>query len=343
MANVPASPARLPKTYKLLAALFVATLTTALITGFVQAGRASVDLVVDGQLETYSTEAVDVAGLLDQASVAISDGDLVNPSPDSPLSDGMTVTVRHAVPVTLELEGDSLALNVVGSTVADVLVSVGLDPARGLAVSPGIDEPLEAGMKISASGVFLRVMTEEVEIPFETRTVEDPTLPRGTQEVRTAGANGRLLRIFEVVVTDGVEGGRVLTAERVLAQPVEQVIAIGTKRAARQVLVSRGSSRLAVPPPPAAGEQLVVESSAYTPGYDAGITTATGVRAGFGIIAVDPSVIPLGTKLYVPGYGYGVAADTGGAIKGSRIDVCFDTLAQARAWGRRTVTVVIVD
>ena len=93
---------------------------------------------------------------------------------------------------------------------------------------------------------------------------------------------------------------------------------------------------------PAAG-QMVVAASAYTPGVGCGYYTATGAKAGFGIIAVDPSVIPLGTRMYVPGYGYGVAADTGGAIKGDRIDLCFDTLSEALSWGRRTVTITIVD
>jgi 3D (Asp-Asp-Asp) domain-containing protein len=62
---------------------------------------------------------------------------------------------------------------------------------------------------------------------------------------------------------------------------------------------------------------------------------------GWGVVAVDPSVIPLGTRLTIPGYGEGVAADTGGAIRGNRIDLWFPSLAKARAWGRRTVTITL--
>jgi len=68
-------------------------------------------------------------------------------------------------------------------------------------------------------------------------------------------------------------------------------------------------------------------------------TTATGLPVGPGVVAVDPSVIPLGTRLHVPGYGDAVAADTGGAVRGAMIDVWLPTLAQARAWGRRSVVV----
>ena len=76
-------------------------------------------------------------------------------------------------------------------------------------------------------------------------------------------------------------------------------------------------------------------------GYAISGSTATGAPTGWGIVAVDPSVIPLGTQMAIPGYGSGVAADTGGAVRGATIDLWFPTLAQARAWGRRTVTITL--
>ena len=76
-------------------------------------------------------------------------------------------------------------------------------------------------------------------------------------------------------------------------------------------------------------------------GYSMPGRTATGAPTGWGVVAVDPGVIPLGTRLTIPGYGSGVAADTGGAIQGATIDLWFPTVAQARAWGRRTVTISV--
>ena len=76
-------------------------------------------------------------------------------------------------------------------------------------------------------------------------------------------------------------------------------------------------------------------------GYALRGTTATGVPVGWGVVAVDPSVIPLGTRLTIPGYGSGVASDTGGAVHGATIDLWFPTEAQALAWGRRTVTITL--
>jgi cystine transport system substrate-binding protein len=92
-----------------------------------------------------------------------------------------------------------------------------------------------------------------------------------------------------------------------------------------------------VPAPAASGRTLTVSSTGYAlPGR-----TATGIPVGWGVIAVDPAVIPLGTRLTVPGYGEGVAADTGSAVRGATIDLWFPSLGQARAWGRRTVTITL--
>jgi 3D (Asp-Asp-Asp) domain-containing protein len=87
----------------------------------------------------------------------------------------------------------------------------------------------------------------------------------------------------------------------------------------------------------AGGQQLTVVATGYAlPGR-----TATGMPVGWGVVAVDPSVIPLGTRMTIPGYGEGVAADTGGAIQGAVIDVWVPTAAAAAAWGRRTVTITL--
>ena len=90
-------------------------------------------------------------------------------------------------------------------------------------------------------------------------------------------------------------------------------------------------------PPPSGPRTLVVDAVAYhLPGH-----TASGLPVGVGVIAVDPAVIPLGTRLNIPGYGPAVAADVGSAVKGNIIDLWMPTTAQARAWGRRTVTITI--
>jgi 3D (Asp-Asp-Asp) domain-containing protein len=90
-------------------------------------------------------------------------------------------------------------------------------------------------------------------------------------------------------------------------------------------------------PPPKGGRKMTVSATCYILKG----TTASGLPVGPGVVAVDPNVIPLGTKMYIPGYGKGIAADVGGGIKGKIIDLWYSTYAQCAKWGRRTVTITI--
>ena len=113
----------------------------------------------------------------------------------------------------------------------------------------------------------------------------------------------------------------------------QQALAVEAK--AREVAAVSPTEPSAPIPIAPGGRSLTVSAT----GYSMHGRTATGAPTGWGVVAVDPSVIPLGTRLTIPGYGSGVAADTGSAIQGATIDLWFPTVAQARAWGRRTVTI----
>jgi len=128
--------------------------------------------------------------------------------------------------------------------------------------------------------------------------------------------------------------------ERQLADAIAQADAAEEKS---QTIASGGGGGGGTPPsapapaPAGPGRTITVEAT----GYSLQGTTATGVPVGWGVVAVDPSVIPLGTRMTIPGYGEGVAADTGSAVRGRMIDLWFPTTAQALAWGRRTVTITL--
>ena len=100
---------------------------------------------------------------------------------------------------------------------------------------------------------------------------------------------------------------------------------------------SLASATVAPPAPVAGAHELTVTAT----GYALSGSTATGLPVGWGVVAVDPSIIPLGTHMTIPGYGEAVAADTGGSVAGATIDLWFPSTAQANAWGRRTVTIVL--
>ena len=123
--------------------------------------------------------------------------------------------------------------------------------------------------------------------------------------------------------------------EREIARLAARAAEIEAKAAT--IAADAGAPVRAPSPPAGPGTKLTVVATGYAlPG-----TTATGAPVGWGVVAVDPSVIPLGTRMTIPGYGEGVAADTGSAVKGAIIDLWFPTRAQALAWGRRTVTITL--
>ncbi|MDH4138971.1 MAG: 3D domain-containing protein [Coriobacteriia bacterium] len=347
MERQPAGPARFLRPQYIVTVLIAAAIIVLSVAGFVGAQKA-VTVVVDGESRSVNTQSNTVAALLAEAGIAVGDGDVVNPPLEAELSDGMTVVVRYATPVVLSLQGGDVEVSVVGDTVADALVAAGLDPSCGTVTEPCLDAPLSPGMVVRVSDVFVRVQQEEVEIPFETTAKDDDTMSQGSRSVVTEGAPGKILRVYRVLVTNGVEGPRTLTAEEIVLEPVDEVVAVGTKRASSHLVASRSgssssSSAAKSATAPTSGKTMRVATTAYAPGVGGvGWRTATGMKAGYGIAAVDPSVIPLGTRMYVPGYGYALAADTGGAIVGNRVDLCFDTAAEAYAWGRRTVTITIL-
>ena len=133
-----------------------------------------------------------------------------------------------------------------------------------------------------------------------------------------------------------------LTRQRTLkARQITHLVAASQEIAARSETITADAGAVpAVPTAPQESAQdgtLTVSATGYSlPGH-----TATGMPVGWGVVAVDPAVIPLGTRLSIPGYGEGIAADVGSAVRGAAIDLWFPTLAQARAWGRRTVTVTV--
>jgi len=126
---------------------------------------------------------------------------------------------------------------------------------------------------------------------------------------------------------------------RLKARQIAQLEATARTSATRSEAITSQQAATGAPAAP-----VTVSADAITvtaTGYSMGGATATGLPVGWGVVAVDPSVIPLGTRMTIPGYGQGVAADTGGAVEGAAIDLWFPTEAQALAWGRRVVTITL--
>ena len=167
----------------------------------------------------------------------------------------------------------------------------------------------------------------------------DAALAAARQALTTLAAAraDRLAFIARLRTAEQLKAAQIRAMQERVAQAQVKASAL-TAAAADPAPTVQPAVRTSLPaPPPAGGRTITVRSTGYSlPG-----NTATGLPVGWGVVAVDPSVIPLGTKLTIPGYGEGVAADTGSAVRGADIDLWFPTLAQARAWGERTVTITL--
>lgn len=184
-------------------------------------------------------------------------------------------------------------------------------------------------MEISLVSVTEKTVSTTKTVPYETVERTNNELASGETRVVQEGINGTAAVIETEIyhVTELVD--TVFVEENIVTEPVDKIVEVGPENVIDGYTYSRAIS---------------VKATAYTP-YDAGCNgiTATGTKAGKGTVAVDPSVIPLGSKVYVPGYGVAVAADTGGAIKGNRLDVCYTSLSDAYSWGVRHVTVYVLE
>jgi 3D (Asp-Asp-Asp) domain-containing protein len=159
---------------------------------------------------------------------------------------------------------------------------------------------------------------------------KDDTMAKGEEEVVQVGQPG-LERVQRETL---YSNGTVIKTNDVSKVIQRAMVPTIIKEGTREVTTSRN----------VASRAIVMEASAYLAGDGDGAgITATGLPAVRGIAAVDPDVIPLGTRLFIPGYGEAIAADTGGAIVGNKIDLVMDSYGEAMDFGRQDVTVYVLD
>ncbi|HZO92972.1 MAG TPA: ubiquitin-like domain-containing protein [Candidatus Baltobacteraceae bacterium] len=296
--------------------------------------------VHDGRSEPLDTRAATVGDLLTEQSVVPGPDDAVIPEPATALQDGETVTYRAAVPVTVVVDGVPRTVRSSAACVADLLADQHVRWDAHDRVSPAAFSSLSANGTIQVRHV--ERWTETVREPIPPRVVKRYALalPLGKSKVVSAGRPGLAAVSYEVSRTGyGNALRRSRLVSRVLRAPHDKIVAEGIgEYTALSALARRGIAgtlRLAT-------SALSMVATAYSAASAGGSgMTAIGRPAGHGIVAVDPAVIPLGTHLFIPGYGHAVAGDTGGAIRGNRIDLGFQSTSAADAFGRRSVMVYV--
>lgn len=296
-----------------------------------------VQIVQDNEKKTIWTTAGTVAELLKEQQIVLNEQDEISAKPEEQIKSKMDIRIKLALHLTLVDGGNEQQVWSTSATVADFLTQQGIKLNEFDRVEPSLSETLQKDGVINV--IRVEKVTDVVEEPiqFAVITKKDEGLEMGKQVTVTEGKQGIVSKEYEVILENGKEVSRKIIGEQKLREKLDKVVAVGTKEL--DIQVSRGAET---------GTEFYVNTTAYT-AYCNGCSgrTATGfdLRANPGakVIAVDPRVIPLGTKVYVEGYGYAVAADTGGAIKGHKIDVFFPTKAEAFRWGVRKVKIKILQ
>ncbi len=311
---------RRPKVTLLITALLVLSL---FLTG--GALTQKVQVLADGKTITLYTVYSKPEAVVEQAGIYLAKNDGVRVADSQ--HGGKMIEVIRAVPVMIVYGEREIPLLTGKATVREAVEAAGL-PADPASIFPVSETRPVSGMRIHVLAAGETFKPEEAPTAFRVEKRPDTQLERGEERVLRAGEEGRMQRL----VKTGPHGQETLS-ETILSEPVPELIATGT---ANVVETSRGSERFE------SVRTMVATAYLPTDGNGAGITS-TGIRARRGVVAVDPRVIPYGTQVYIPGYGVAIAADTGGAIVGNRIDLCMESYGEAMRFGRRTIKVYILE
>lgn len=340
-------------------------------------------IITDGDRVTvhrsYSSDPYEV---LTEAGIELEEEDTY----ETGYADGMNqITVRRMQMVTVINRGAQSVIGTYGETTGSLLARMGITPGTGDTLSCSSETQTYDGMTIELVHTETRIEEEDTTVPYPVNYYEDPDLEPDAEIVLVAGQNGLTHVKSEVTYRNGKEVSRVVVQETVKMKPVTQLVIRGVDRTIMEQpadpepteqSVSSGSTSLggssSSGPSTSGGSRydgsaetsgnvimtssgesytyvdvMTCSATAYTcEGYVG--HTYSGTLARVGAIAVDPTVIPLGTKMYVVSndgqyvYGYCVAEDIGGGIKGNKIDLYFDTYAECWDFGVRMCTVYIL-
>jgi 3D (Asp-Asp-Asp) domain-containing protein len=299
-----------------------------------------------GVPRNYRSSALTVEGFMWEYGIEVNDLDRVSHSMQSVLWDGMIITLERELEFSVQVDNEPAFTRVTrpDTTVGQVLSQVQAEQNIALVFSGNLERPIARGEILVFNTWRLRTQTDSLVLPYETLENHTGSVRAGRSYVRQVGVPGQQELTSSIVYIGGSESNREIIDTVILSEPIEAIIDIGTAQL----------GELADPTAPDFHyvRHLRMEATAYTAGFNCTgkhpddpwyRITASGREVQHGIVAVDRTVIPLGTRLYVAGYGFALAADVGGAIRGYKIDLFMECINDARRFGRRHIDVWILD
>lgn len=324
----------------LSALLFISTVSFTLI-GFVVVKNVTV--VDGGTSREIATARIYVDEMLAEQGIILRNGDKLSMPLRSVLRDGDKLIIKRGKAVTLTVDGTTQLLYTDAATLKDAFSEWNVVLGVLDEVDVALDAPVTEGMRVTVVRVNIIEKTEEVTVPRKVVERYKYNEMASYRNVLQEGSDGIDTVVSRVVLRDGVEVSREELSRAVTQKPVNQIVEKGVLTS---VPVTANIEELNIK------KVMQCTATAYTatPNGKGGFVerTASGRPAGYGVVAVDPRVIPLGTKLYIESldgswaYGYAVAGDTGGAIKGNIIDLFFNTYNECIQYGRRQIKVYVL-
>ncbi|MCH5185181.1 MAG: G5 domain-containing protein [Oscillospiraceae bacterium] len=300
-----------------------------------------------------TTRKKTVGELLDEYGIVVNSYDNLNYMPSDALEEVDSLTLRRGIVFNIKTANGDIKASTTKATVGEALTEAGIHTEPDDEVIPSRDSLIGYDMTVSIAKIEIREETVSETIAYDTVKRETSELFIGEKKVKQEGSDGSKDVTYRITIKDGIEVAREAVSEQVTKEATDEIILVGTKNnvvnvkaASNGALSSRGEMRYK--------KKLNVTATAYdtSPEQNGGSTrSASGTPLKYGIIAVDPNVIPLGSRVYVESsdggkswvYGYAVAADKGGAIKGNRIDLCFESSSAASNFGRRSATIYVIE
>jgi uncharacterized protein YabE (DUF348 family)/3D (Asp-Asp-Asp) domain-containing protein len=292
-----------------------------------------------------------VSDALAKAGITLGENDKVSPSLDTQVDKDTKIVIKDSVSLQITLMGQEDTYEVPKGTVAEALASIGVNVEDDDKVNASLDEAVYEGMEITYVDVEVKEETETVTVDYKTKTEYDNTLAQGKSKIRQYGCEGEKRVKNQNTYEDGVLVDTQVVSSKVTQKAVPQIKVVGTKKKATSASTTSGGAGTFVDNNGnTVSYKSVVTGSGTAYTAKAGSKTATGAYATVGGVAVNPNIIPYGSKLYIQAtdgsyvYGYATAIDTGGALMdGSAIvDLFMNSYADCAAFGRRDVTIYVL-
>ncbi len=293
------------------------------------------EVSIDGVPAQTGTRAATVGEALREMGLTIRRQDLVLPPIETSLNDGLRVQVQRAKDTSIDVDGRRITWPTRSRTVGDLLQEAGVALAPLDRVSPALSAPVTSGLVARVTRVNEQMVVETEPVPFVTEVRADPVLEIDQVRQTHPGRAGVIEREVLLRYENGQLASRQVLRQAQTRSPEPKVWSYGTNIVVRQLATPQG--------PVSYWRKLRVWATSYTPaegawpaGHPSYGRTRIGLMAGRGVVAIDPSVIPFYTKLYVPGYGEGLAGDTGGGVRGNHVDLGFND-GDTGLWSSRWV------